>query len=279
MYMSTGITLHVTFTGLCLFVRSKNQKQMNVLAPITHAGAHLHLIRLEAGGLFLPMDGYGLDLTNLIKGGDIDLHLAAEVVNISELVGGAVDLDKVEGDASGAPNKLAGRVNLNNGEMTGCEGLGRWKIKNKDGKEVHLHLANFVHWTIPDIPGGNVALKRWVLGKDHTKPEPFAVLRPDENREIFVTYHCLPPKEYDHVGSPTIPGPDDPAKHFDHFYDLIEQAPARRLPTFDKTSWPYKPKRKKLVDKRNFDSLFDPFDATAAAGKTYNCMPASADPA
>jgi hypothetical protein len=218
------------------------------------------------------MDGYGLDLTD--PKGDIDVRLPAEVMNISELVGGSVDLDEVEGDGRGAQNKLAGRVKLSTGEVTGCEGLGRWKIHNKANDEVHRHLANFVHWTMPGIPGNELVLKRWVLGEHPAEPKNFAILRPDENNEIFITYHCLPPEEYDHVGSPEVPKYNTPAMHFAHYYDLVENAPEPRLPRFGKPSWPYKPRRKKMVDRRDFD-----FEPDSTDGKTYQCMPASADPA
>lgn len=254
-------TLHITFSGLCLFVRARDGKSMNVLMPFT--GGHIghpvpkHRVLIESPGLFVSLEGWELDLSHL--SGSLDPRLPDDLANISKYGKGKVRFSALKG-------KAVTRVQLHSGGITYTAGLAKWEYPCEGPV---MRMAHYVRWSISGLPGPWIPLKRRKLFGGGAAEE-FALVPTDQFGNAYIIIHHLPEDEFFSTGTQKPPKPCDPPGHFGAFHHLLTGA-GSIYPGF------------KEVDPYGEDFPFWGDDERNAAvpwsraGKTFTCMAASAD--
>jgi hypothetical protein len=272
-----SFTLHVTFSGLCLFRRSPTDELLVLLPPGHQGDPHVarvgYHVRYDStlvspqGARFaeIPFEGRVLDLRGITSGTSLDpsfpAHLdALEVVDISDIV-----------DEPARPSRERARVHIRHGGVCpigvcarprGAQFKIRWNEANGQQKEKLQRMATSVQWIIPEVQQNSLALKSTDLrGADE---QTHATLTPDGNNRIRIyVFHTLP----DELPSSVRPAHEKlkkgtPAPHFRHYYHLFGNPAAQPIPTFHEHRDP-------ANSQKILRNLF--------FGRRFTCMVASAD--
>jgi hypothetical protein len=248
--------LHVTFTGLCLFVRDPTSSNMHVLMPGTGAGGgggHVgkHHVALDyPGGIPLDMEGWTLDLSGLGSTGGGMLP-PSQIIDVGRLAGKGVHKEQFGLDPD-PPNSVAARITLPPVKHFEPGETATWTVEPEDGTaggEVTL-----THDVTCVVEGINHAAFRWER-KKLVSGDVDELLRPRPMGNVVT----LLVRHLPHV--PEVLTPNAESKHFQAYLKVFRG----------------KVKHAKLKLK-----LPPPSGRGAAApifgGSPFNCMLAQSDP-
>lgn len=250
--MST--TLEITFRCMCLFAQDEETGQTHVLMPSTdacldghgegHAAIEKHVVQLvfpfkggplsADGDTFVAdpategeadhrdMEGWSLTLPG-VEGGtppardeNPDIILAP----LGPVTRGKVDRTLFNG---GRDRRLASRVTLNAGGISGKHSVARWDFNG----EKKVKLAQEVTWRIENLPDGPLQLTRLRLGAPDERDD----LPPLQPVDGVIRLRVLHVSETD-FPTPQERDPNVTRVHFAAFYCLFDQVRTRELPAF-----------------------------------------------
>jgi hypothetical protein len=235
-----SFNLEITITGMCLYVPDVEKRLLHVLL-VRYDGHHSnghhadcpdrHFARLVYDKAYLDEEASHLsggmscdDLTRcalLLDGFDdaLKLDLPDQIVDLNEIApGGNLEPNCVRNNP---PPTVAARVTLGAGSITDWEQGDIWyPSSSPEGR-----ITTAVDWTISNIQ--DEALRLDILNlDDETQVRRQLILHPKNNFVKLYIYNAtidgLPPAE---EKDPQAINKDQPAKHFDGYYQLYQGAP------------------------------------------------------
>lgn len=265
--------LQIKITGLCMIVPAADGKTVHVLLPKSddqgsggHAGHRIpaHKASLEYRGKNPSLKGWTLDLSHL-EGG-LQTTLPEGIVNLSDprLANTKIDLNAVS-------SQLAGRVILSAGCFTHRDGLALWDFP----QHPPVYLANWVTWSVPNIPGRSLELKRAEL--DGSGSRPFESVPVPTGKTLRMHVRHLPPGDPGTHGNPgPQPLPGGAPGHFHGFFRLFSTQinEARATPGFIRRGWglSHDIPGSCIANPNKHRGWMFGHGRKRLAGRTYNCI-------
>lgn len=272
----TSFDLRVTFTGMCLFVPVKGEKQMHVLLP-KMPGMHRHTAILQfdvahlspgnSGPIGYPMNANLANTRFALPdpaAKTATLKLCPQVVDLYPVTHTPIDPADPE-----TRKRAVAAVLLGDGAMKAVSPGVCWEWDNPD---VPRPIANQAQWTMTiNASDFTVKLKDLTTGAVDIRP-PLPKLHPITPAsgkpfiELFV-YHVPPSDLPPDADPPKSIGLGNSPPHFAHFYDLYTGSVTRRSP-----------KLKKESEDCNTADPCPRIEDGGKGGSPYTCMVAAVDP-